>query len=70
MDWQPPIDVAALSKGLYSQGAEEGMLDRVFELVAPRRRFCVEFGAGDGVRNSNTADGIGFWPCWRTLSRA
>ncbi len=31
------------------------MLDRVFELVPPRRRYCVEFGAGDGLRNSNTA---------------
>jgi hypothetical protein len=55
MEWQPPIDVAALSTSIYSQGAEEAMLDQVFELVAPRRQFCVEFGAGDGLRNSNTA---------------
>src|SRR5215216_5526242 len=55
MEWQPPIDVETLSKGIYSQGAEEAILDRVFELVPPRRRFCVEFGAGDGLRNSNTA---------------
>jgi hypothetical protein len=55
MQWQPPIDVTALSKGVYSQGAEEAMLDRVFELVAPRRKFAVEFGASDGLRNSNTA---------------
>ena len=40
MRCQPPIDMTALSRGLYSQGAEEAMLDRVFELVAPRRRFC------------------------------
>jgi len=55
MEWQPPIDTTALSKGLYSQGSEEAMLDRVFELVPPRRRFAVEFGASDGLRNSNTA---------------
>jgi hypothetical protein len=55
MEWQPPIDVAALSRSIYSQGAEEAMLDQVFERVAPRRQFCVEFGAGDGLRNSNTA---------------
>jgi hypothetical protein len=54
-DWQPPIDVTALDKGVYSQGAEEAMLDRIFELVAPRQRFCVELGASDGLRNSNTA---------------
>lgn len=53
MEWQPPIDVAALATD--SQGAEEAMLDRVFELIAPRHRFCVEFGAGDGLRNSNIA---------------
>lgn len=52
---QPPVDFDALTKGLFAQGAEEAMLDRVFERVAPRRRFCVEFGAGDGLRNSNTA---------------
>jgi hypothetical protein len=55
VEWQPPIDLEALSKGIYSQGAEEAMLDRVFELIAPERRYCVEFGASDGLRNSNTA---------------
>jgi predicted O-methyltransferase YrrM len=52
---QPPIDFDVLAKSVYAQGAEEAMLQRVFERVAPRRRFCVEFGAGDGLRNSNTA---------------
>jgi hypothetical protein len=55
MDWQPPIDLTVLDQGIYSQGAEEAMLARVFELVPPRRRFCVEIGASDGLRNSNTA---------------
>jgi hypothetical protein len=53
--WQPPIDLTVLSKSIYAQGAEEAMLERVFDLVEPRHRFCVEFGAGDGLRNSNTA---------------
>ena len=55
MDWQPPIDLTVLDKGIYSQGCEEGMVERVFELVPPRRKFCVELGASDGLRNSNTA---------------
>lgn len=55
MEWQPPIDVDTLSKGIYSQGAEEAILDRVLALCPPRQRFCVEFGASDGLRNSNTA---------------
>lgn len=54
-DWQPPIDLQVLDKGIYSQGAEEAMLARIFELVTPRHKFCVELGASDGLRNSNTA---------------
>jgi hypothetical protein len=53
--WQPPIDITALSKSIYAQGAEEEMLERILELVQPVHKFCVEFGAGDGLRNSNTA---------------
>ena len=55
MEWQPPIDVDTLSKGMYSQGAEEGILDQIFARVPPRRQFCVDLGASDGLRNSNTA---------------
>jgi hypothetical protein len=54
-EWQPPIDMNALSQGIYSQGAEEDMLARIFALIPPATRFCVEFGASDGLRNSNTA---------------
>jgi hypothetical protein len=54
-DWQPPIDWSALAKSIHAQGAEEAMLERIFERVEPRERFCVEFGASDGRRNSNTA---------------
>ncbi|MBI5517609.1 MAG: hypothetical protein HY909_27815 [Deltaproteobacteria bacterium] len=53
--WQPPIDFDQLSRSVYAQGAEEAMLVEVFARVPPRRRFCVEFGASDGLRNSNTA---------------
>ena len=52
---QPPIDLNAFRRTVYSQGGEEGMLEKIFELVPPTERFCVEFGASDGLRNSNTA---------------
>lgn len=54
-EWQPPINFDVLEKSVYAQGAEEAMLDRIFERVAPVSRYCVEFGASDGLRNSNTA---------------
>jgi len=50
-----PIDFDVLEKSIYAQGAEEAMLQRIFELVEPKSKFCVEFGASDGLRNSNTA---------------
>ena len=37
---QPPIDFDALSKGIYSQGAEEDVLERIFERIEPATRFC------------------------------
>lgn len=55
LEWQPPIDFDALGQSLYAQGAEEGMLERIFERIEPVTRFSVEFGASDGLRNSNTA---------------
>lgn len=51
----PPIDFSALAKSVYAQGAEEGMLERIFERIEPRTRYCVDIGASDGLRNSNTA---------------
>lgn len=53
--WQPPIDFDALERSLYAQGAEEAMLERIFERIEPSTRFCVDIGASDGLRNSNTA---------------
>lgn len=54
-DWQPPIDFDVLSKSIYAQGAEEAMLEQIFARIEPRSRTCLEFGASDGLRNSNTA---------------
>ncbi len=68
LDWQPPIDFDALSRSLYAQGTEEAILANIFTRIEPRTRYCVEFGASDGLRNSNTAHllrGEGEDPRWR-----
>ena len=52
---KPPIDFDVLEKSIYAQGAEEAMLGQIFERIGTKSRYCVEFGASDGLRNSNTA---------------
>ncbi|MFP6560907.1 FkbM family methyltransferase [Paraburkholderia sp. B3] len=54
-DTPSPIDLSGLAQSLYAQGSEEGILSRVMERIAPAHRFCVDIGASDGLRNSNTA---------------
>ncbi|WP_175699768.1 FkbM family methyltransferase [Burkholderia ambifaria] len=50
-----PLDLSGLAQSLYAQGTEEGILARLMERIAPVNRFCVDIGASDGLRNSNTA---------------
>ncbi len=39
-----------------SQMGENGIIERIFQIMEPANRWCVEFGAWDGKRYSNT------WP--------
>ncbi len=39
---------------VHSQFGEDGIIARVFELIEPRNKWCVEFGAWDGLHLSNT----------------
>jgi hypothetical protein len=36
-----------------SQCGEDGIIARIVDLIQPRRRYCVEFGAWDGMKYSN-----------------
>ncbi|MDP6352885.1 MAG: hypothetical protein QF926_06145 [Alphaproteobacteria bacterium] len=42
-----------------SQYGEDGVIEKIFDLMPPRNRWCVEFGAGDGKALSNS---------WRLLN--
>lgn len=37
-----------------SEYGEDGIVEKVFEIIKPDNRFCVEIGAGDGKNASNT----------------
>ena len=48
-------DLARHESGHYSQAGEEGVIGRIFDAIGTTNRFCVEFGAWDGLHYSNTA---------------
>lgn len=39
---------------VYSQSGEDGILAEIFTRIGPKSKWCVEFGAWDGVHLSNT----------------
>lgn len=50
------IDLFQFERQVYSQHGEDGVIEAFFSLVPPASKFCVEFGAGDGINISNTCN--------------
>ncbi|MAJ61898.1 MAG: hypothetical protein CBC48_19455 [bacterium TMED88] len=48
-----PVDLQAAAKSVFSQFGEDGVIEKIFEVIEPGPKFAVEFGAYDGVTNSN-----------------
>jgi len=46
-------DLKASERSVFSQFGEDGVIEKIFEVIEPGPKFCVEFGAHDGVNNSN-----------------
>lgn len=40
---------------LYSQFGEDGIIEKIFQLIEPKNKTCIEFGAWDGEYLSNTS---------------
>ena len=49
-----PIDLTQFARDEYSNGGEDGILEHVFEALGVVSGCCVELGAWDGIRLSNT----------------
>ncbi|HSX26194.1 MAG TPA: hypothetical protein VLE89_04215 [Chlamydiales bacterium] len=45
-------------KNIYSQFGEDGIIEKIFELIGTTSKIAIEFGAADGFECSNTAN---FW---------
>jgi len=49
-----PTWLLQYSRDVYSQGGEDGIIEKVLEILPDRDRWCVEFGAWDGTYLTNT----------------
>jgi hypothetical protein len=46
--------LTTFSKNITSQCGEDGIIEKVFDIIGARNKWCVEFGAWDGKQFSNT----------------
>jgi len=54
VEWaNEPVDLAAFERTVFSQGGEDGVIEKIFEIIKPTHRYAVEFGASNGIRASN-----------------
>lgn len=48
-----PVDLEAAEHIVFSQFGEDGVVEKIFEIIEPGPKFAVEFGAHNGIKNSN-----------------
>jgi hypothetical protein len=48
-----PIDLSTAERQVFSQFGEDGVIEKIFEIIEPTTKYVVEFGAYDGVTGSN-----------------
>jgi hypothetical protein len=49
-----PVDLLAAERQVFSQHGEDGVIEKIFELIEPGPRYVAEFGAYDPILHSNT----------------
>ncbi len=51
---RPRLDLRAFERNYFSQSGEDGVVQKLFELIEPTSRYVVDFGCADGVTFSNS----------------
>ena len=51
---KPPTWLSEYQRNVYSQTGEDGIIEKILEMLPENDKWCVEFGAGDGRYLSNT----------------
>ncbi len=49
-----PYWLLEYKKNVFSQTGEDGIIEKIFEIIPDKDFWCVEFGAWDGIMNSNS----------------
>jgi hypothetical protein len=47
------VDLGAYERNVFSQAGQDGVIEKIFEIIEPTTKYAVEFGAGDGIKDSN-----------------
>jgi hypothetical protein len=48
------MELIDYAKNVYTQNGEDGIIERVFQIIGTTNKLCCEFGAWDGIHFSNT----------------
>ncbi|MHC4316256.1 MAG: class I SAM-dependent methyltransferase, partial [Planctomycetota bacterium] len=57
---QEEMILAEHAKNVTSQRGEDGIIEKVFDVIGTKNKVCVDIGAGDGDRTSNTWNLLNF----------
>jgi hypothetical protein len=47
------IDLSKFERTVFSQYGEDGVVEKIFEVIEPTHKYAVEFGASDGIEHNN-----------------
>jgi len=48
------LNLLKFSKNIYSQNGEDGIINKIYDIIGTESKICCEFGAWDGIHLSNT----------------